>query len=606
MKRKNTDTSMCTVRRVLLFCAAFVLFGAATLSLSAQEGTYWEGSVAVSAYGRLPSSGMYAASDAFSLDTKVTVRNVENGKTAEVRIVERLDDPRIFILVSPAAAERLDIAAGDIARAKVRPAVDADGAVTDELARDRAYTPDPDLNPAAEVTGPSEEPAEREPETAMEPAEEAVETAAEEQQAPAEEPEEPEEEPDVEAPNAVEPPVEVTVGEAELQEPQVAEAEEPAEKEAEEPGEGQAQEPSEAGEPFRPVPEQVRTVRTEEDAEVPSGRDTPRVKQPPEDEEGPRVTGMAVFSPAESAAEPAEEIAVPQVRTAEREAPEAEPAAEEPAEEEETPAMADTPVASAPEPLFPSRRDLSWRPTVPQEPAEEREPPRGPAVSLRQVVPEGEGPLLAAGEPAPSPPRGASSLPDMEGVPEEAPERLALAEPELPAEEPERESAPAAAAEPEQPSEPKPIPKDAELTLRPAEERPPEGPVAEPEAPAEEPAEAKAEEAPAAQQPAPEPAKESPAEARAAELEGLLTAQLKEARYYLQVGAYKEEKSAGRLARRLAAEYPVTVYTGEKSGGFPYKVMVGPLSEDESGAVLFAFHNRGYSDAFLRKGPAAK
>lgn len=81
-----------------------------------------------------------------------------------------------------------------------------------------------------------------------------------------------------------------------------------------------------------------------------------------------------------------------------------------------------------------------------------------------------------------------------------------------------------------------------------------------------------------------------------------VTKVLAEESYYLQIGVYREEYSALDLAGRLGATYPVTVLVSESRDTLNYKVMVGPLGQDESGAVLYSFKSTGYPDAFLRKG----
>ena len=131
-----------------------------------------------------------------------------------------------------------------------------------------------------------------------------------------------------------------------------------------------------------------------------------------------------------------------------------------------------------------------------------------------------------------------------------------------------------------------PIPEGAELVLKPAEERPPEG--APDREPAKKPEERKG-----------PPKAEAVDEEIVAEVN--YTGKLSSSSYYLQLAAYQELETAKRLAAKLIPRYPVTIYTGEGET-FPYKVMVGPLREDESGALLYSFTARGYRDAFLRRG----
>ena len=71
--------------------------------------------------------------------------------------------------------------------------------------------------------------------------------------------------------------------------------------------------------------------------------------------------------------------------------------------------------------------------------------------------------------------------------------------------------------------------------------------------------------------------------------------------YYLQVGAYSKIESAQNNAVTLSARYPVMIYS-DMSAAAPYKLMIGPLNEDESDTLLFTLSSLGYSDAFVRRG----
>jgi cell division protein FtsN len=72
--------------------------------------------------------------------------------------------------------------------------------------------------------------------------------------------------------------------------------------------------------------------------------------------------------------------------------------------------------------------------------------------------------------------------------------------------------------------------------------------------------------------------------------------------FYLQLGVFAEAGSARNLQDDLAETYPITVYLTESAERPIYKVLVGPLNQDESGALLYQFRTKGYPDAFLRKG----
>jgi hypothetical protein len=129
-------------RRILILLVAAV---AAAGILSAQS--VWEGSTAMGRYGEFPNSGYYGASDSFPRNTLVEVENLETGESVEVLIVDRLDDPGLFLLLSREASEALGIRDDQVVRSRV--------SLADNTARysagqeDRPYNPDPDINPGA-------------------------------------------------------------------------------------------------------------------------------------------------------------------------------------------------------------------------------------------------------------------------------------------------------------------------------------------------------------------------------------------------------------------------------------------------------------------------
>jgi hypothetical protein len=110
----------------------------------------WEGTSAVSKYGEFPESGNYGASNSFAVNTTVTVKNLENGKETTVIIVDRLENPGLFLLVSRDAAQELGLSSGDISRVQASIAV-PEGSVT-TFPDDLPFNPDPDINPAASVS----------------------------------------------------------------------------------------------------------------------------------------------------------------------------------------------------------------------------------------------------------------------------------------------------------------------------------------------------------------------------------------------------------------------------------------------------------------------
>ncbi len=70
--------------------------------------------------------------------------------------------------------------------------------------------------------------------------------------------------------------------------------------------------------------------------------------------------------------------------------------------------------------------------------------------------------------------------------------------------------------------------------------------------------------------------------------------------YYLQIGAFRDFESADSLAKKVNIDYPVFLYKMGENG--IYKVMAGPLKNDEKGAALYQVRIKGINDAFIRKG----
>ncbi len=155
---------------------------------------------------------------------------------------------------------------------------------------------------------------------------------------------------------------------------------------------------------------------------------------------------------------------------------------------------------------------------------------------------------------------------------------------ELPAEASDDDPPPGIAAEPDPP----PVADDNGVILRlePAEPRPPAAPAPETE---------------------PEPVEEPAPRVTVDEwaLESLpLQAELEESSYYLQVGAFASPRSARNVIDRMQPEYPFAVTAADHNDRTLYRVFIGPLSQDETGIVLYQLRASGYRDAFVRRGGA--
>ncbi len=529
---------------LILLSAVFV-----SVDSAIAEQSFWEGRISAAPYGLLPGSGMYAASNAFPLDSKVTISIGEGSQHIEVRIVERLDVDRVFMQLSPEAAQKVGLQANEVLIARVSPVQDQMTTVERSLAQESPYSQDPDVNPSSAASEgrlsviqeylEEEEPVEDDSYTISrpEPPEEPVDAVEEE-------------------------PLQQTEKAAAVAE--APEAPEISESPAEDDGTEAAQTEKTPSETATASPEVSGTAVVHA---------MPEQTRMPEDIE-------YTLPPPEMKPEGDEEMALSQ--------PEA-PA--EPEDEPEIPVSAQKPQVAAMEPIFRSEKDYSYSPDAPGKPDSivSRD---GPRVSMETVEPSSPGPeseLMA--QHTPEPPRAAAPVADLGSV-EEAPEMVEAPdtvshEPEMPTEEVLAEETPPEPEEPAEPKEPTEIPDDAELVLVPAEERPPEGPptvIIEESGKAEEPS--------------------RPPRTTSTSIIGgpvSVLSNLQRQSYYLQVGAYSKLDLAQNRAASLASRYPVMIYS-EAGGSAPYKLMIGPLNEDESDTLLYTFTARGYSDAFVRRG----
>ena len=82
-----------------------------------------------------------------------------------------------------------------------------------------------------------------------------------------------------------------------------------------------------------------------------------------------------------------------------------------------------------------------------------------------------------------------------------------------------------------------------------------------------------------------------------------LVSDLHRSSVYLQVAALNDPRSAKRAVDGLGSNLPVAVLAQPRNGADIYRVLVGPLAEDEKGSVLVAVRGRGFRDAFVRNAP---
>jgi cell division septation protein DedD len=69
--------------------------------------------------------------------------------------------------------------------------------------------------------------------------------------------------------------------------------------------------------------------------------------------------------------------------------------------------------------------------------------------------------------------------------------------------------------------------------------------------------------------------------------------------WYVQVGAFSHPRSVENEINRIGTAYPMVVQIAGTESNPVYRVLLGPLSQGESGAMLQRFKSIGYKDAFI-------
>ncbi len=643
------------VRKIII--AGLLVFTGITAVLVAQErGSVFEGTASMSRYGEFPASGFYAGSNSFQRNTIVEVENLENGKKISVIVTDRLNNPGLFMLLSKEAAATLGLPPDGTVRVRVRRERALDG-LADELLAERAYTADPDLNPSAAVEryaadpretgeqegGPesprlsavAESPAarrlgrlsiaepsapavrEREPETEPEPGAEQPEIDLPETprlsgatgspaarrlgRVPLAEPRQPEiteteivqESPDAPALTAVAGAPEIrALGAVALAEPEAPEEPVEAVERTETPRLSDVRK--------APGPRGLGAVVLAEPgqpAEVPAEEPEIAEVEEPEIEEGsPRLTAIEESPSVEALGAIA--LTEPEMRE-----PESEIGAEAPAllTMNESPETEELELA---------------RVTLPEEPSEQ------PRTAVRE-----EGPAIAQVQASPVR-RPSTELTGIAGLDEPVPadEKKAEIVEETEAVEDIEDEGPRITMTAER-SPGFPLAEDEMLVLEPAEPRPPEivtpesvdvpgsdkpktdGSLKEieskphsPEAPKDaevKPLIAEGEEK-IDRVEEKQPDTRLSREERIRELE--TASRLEKGAFYVQLGVYSEAENANQIAAKFGGAYPVEVLREATAAKAVYKVLLGPVNQDESGGLLYNFRMKGYKDAFIRKG----
>ena len=179
-----------------------------------------------------------------------------------------------------------------------------------------------------------------------------------------------------------------------------------------------------------------------------------------------------------------------------------------------------------------------------------------------------------------------------------------------------KEEKPAAPKE-EKVESPEPVPEVSEVTLVPADSKPPVR--QENEAPADIPVvgsipslEETAKKSIAATEPIPEVAVPSaPQQKIPPDAGAYLSAnavdlpyitEFTKGSYYIQIATYADISNVRKLVDAYGAKYPLGVLRTSTTRGEVLKVYIGPVTKDEYGAVLERFRQLGFKDAFVKKG----
>jgi len=512
------------------------------LGTSISAGSIWDGSVSTARYGYLPQTGMYAASNAFPKNSRVTVTNPDTGKAVDVLVLERLEDNNLFLVLSAEAAESIGIEFGDIFYGNISEKENISSFREDEL----PFNPDPDVNPSADSKDYSELALIQEYiDTELGGSDNSLLIS------------------DITDPIETIPHPDVTEL---VEEPKVEEI------------------------IIDPVTEVEPVTTAESEPEI---VEEPVIVQ----DDIPTVDNMPIEEVYVS--EPDDILTAPELVEA---APNSEDSIPELIEgvEKDTPLIAGM---TADAPVFVVPVDISG--VIPELPSPESDIPVVSSMNS-EVSEEIENDITPIKLP---------ELPiiNAEVVEDEIPTAVAMVSDIAPLEEagdisyllPELvknidDDMPEITNELDISEN---LEMEVEVVLEPADDRPPVIPDETEIVEAEEITPVSAESI-ITESVVSYPAEVVDIEESLVEVTGnfTVTKVLSEDSYYLQIGVYREEYSALDLAGRLGVTYPVTVLVSESPDTLNYKVMVGPLKQDESGAVLYSFKSTGYPDAFLRKG----
>lgn len=548
-----------------------VLFLIGISCIGLMGASIWEGAAAMAAGGELPENGFYIATNSFPRNTMVDVVNLENGKTLRAIVVGGIDAPGLLGILSKEAAAALGLEKGVVGRIRVNMPSDpiAFSRYTDELAKNG----DPDRDPAAALSLATTEAAQESNQTSVvenkettpaEPVQGTVDEKKEEVQAsPITSGAGPAVEQSVDQNQADQIVQETTIQLTAVpaSEPEVAE---------EQPVEDQIKELPEVTQQTAPVTEEITPEVPASEKPEAIAAESPETSVPAETVEPavetqpvPIVTEPSTEKPSEIAAESPESslpAEIPQEKNAEvpmdvametlspevaSPPPEATSAA--PSNDMVEPAGPVPTAESSPEPAAPSDVPVE----ISLEPAEERPP----------VITEVETPALPSKTEIPL-----AEAEVVQQIPQPIAEKTAETVPE-----------PSSSTVVITEVTPPPVltnPKEPEIAKIP-EKNP--APVTSPRS---------------------EPATVPSAQVR---FSVPVILNLDKGKYYIQLGAYMKADAVEEQIKKINKKYPLLVQVAGSTEKPVYRLMIGPLNEGESGALVSYFKKSGYKDAFVKK-----
>ncbi|MCL2242918.1 MAG: SPOR domain-containing protein [Treponema sp.] len=94
-----------------------IIIGLALIAVSGLIA--WEGAAATAPDGELPSTGRYIATNSFPRNTVVDITNIETNRSTRVIVANSLDSPGLLAIVSREAAELIGMRSGSISRIRM-------------------------------------------------------------------------------------------------------------------------------------------------------------------------------------------------------------------------------------------------------------------------------------------------------------------------------------------------------------------------------------------------------------------------------------------------------------------------------------------------------